>query len=71
MAAGRRRFVTDSPGSSTWYWYSKPVTTSSGSFSATVKVVKGMTSAWWIPVFYGATGYYESSPANPLHVTVG
>lgn len=46
------------------------VTSSSGAFSATIKVIKGMTSAWWIPVCYGAAGYYDSSSVQPRFVTV-
>lgn len=69
--AGQQVWILLKPkGSTTWFWYSKPRTSASGAFSATIKVIKGMTSAWWIPVYYGATGYYDSSPANPIYVTV-
>ncbi len=57
-------------GSSTWYWYRKPLTSSSGSFNVKVKVVSGMPSARWIPVFYGAPGYYACAPAKAVNVTI-
>ena len=69
--AGQQVWILLQPkGSSTWYWYSKPVTASTGKFSATIKVGNGMPCAWWIPAFQGAGGFYASSPAKAKYVTV-
>jgi hypothetical protein len=54
-------------GSSTRYTYSKPVTGTNGRFVAKIKASK---SAYWLPTFYAPAGYYSSSAAKPIFVTV-
>lgn len=48
-------------GGKTWYWLVRVTTNAKGHFTAKVKFSR---SAYWLPVFEGATGYYASAPSG-------